>query len=58
MRAEYIKRGNLYGNKDGELITVRYGSPLPYPHSDTILKTNKCHLPQLIALLKALQEAK
>lgn len=58
MQREFIQRGELYGHKDGGLITVRYGSHKPYPDSDTVLHTSEENLPQLIALLKALQEAK
>lgn len=58
MQREFIQRGPLFGNKENGLITVRYGSNKPYPDSDTVLHTSEEHLPQLIALLKALQEAK
>lgn len=58
MQREFIQRGQLFGSKEKGLITIRFGSHKPYPDSDSILHTSVEHIPQLIALLKALQEAK
>ena len=57
---DYIKRGNLYGAKEnsGKGVIVYYGSPLGYPMGDSVLQINRDNIPDLIALLKAIESHK
>lgn len=59
MKAEFVKRGDLYGTEENGLLYVRYGSHKPYPVGDSLLLGIRREiLPDLIAVLRALEEAK
>lgn len=59
MKTEFVQRGNLFGTEENGLLYVRYGSHKPYPAGDSLLLgIRREDLPNLIAVLRALEEAK